>query len=83
VWYRGGSDPPFPPAAGSRAGSGTNASRASRPGAPSARLAQPHSARRLRAPPPSSVVSMAAAAFVVPRVKQKAGATRRGSEERG
>lgn len=52
-------------------------------GAPSAGLAQPHWARRLRAPPPGSVVSMAAAAFVVPRVKQKAGAARRGSEERG
>lgn len=54
-----------------------------RPGAPSAGLAQPHWARRLRAPPPGSVVIMAAAAFAVPRVKQKAGATRRGSEERG
>lgn len=52
-------------------------------GAPSAGLAQPHWARRRRAPPPGSVVSMAAAAFVVPRVKQKAGAARRGSEERG
>lgn len=66
---------------GSGCGAGTRAP--GWPGAPSARLAQPHWARRLWAPPPGSVVSMAAAAFVVPRVKQKAGATRRGSEERG
>lgn len=73
--------PPAEPgrgATGTRGGSGSR-----RPGAPSAGLAQPHWARRLRAPPPDSVVIMAAAGFAVPRVKQKAGATRRGSEERG
>lgn len=72
---RSGERAPAPRARGGGSGS--------RPRAPSAGPAQPHSAHRLRAPPPGSVVSMAAAAFVVPRVKQKAGATRRGSEERG
>ena len=82
---RGGvTRPPGAPGKDARGGGrGAGTRGPGRPGAPSAGLAQPHSASRLRAPPPGSVVSMAAAAFAVPRVKQKAGATRRGSEERG